>query len=450
MLSAYIIIAFFIAWVWIDYYRLIDIYEKEQLKYILFTFFFGGLSAFLVLNLQEYLFIYFHFELTGNWLNDFLYSTFKIGLVEEIAKAIPFVIVLFLFEKQLNEPIDYIAFICFSALGFAAVENVIYFYNHGSSIISGRAILSTVGHMFNSAILGYGFILVRFRDKRPAWLILLVFLLLASLAHGFYNFWLLYEETKSFGWIITVLYFLFTLSIFSTMLNNSLNISSFFTYKYVVKSNKVASRLLLYYLLIFIFQGIVLTIETDFYNSMGHLTAGLFVTGFIVVITSVRLTRFKLIKDRWEKIKFELPFSVYHADLEGSIASSSLRFNIKGEGFCDAHISIFYHEHIYLNPLSASSSYLRAQRLAYMEEKLFLDDDLTVYLIRLYLYTDIESYETMVIKAKKTGTTEINDKYQILGLYQINNIELIKNPEQLSINDLTFIEWVYLVPMEEK
>src|SRR5690606_36837152 len=125
MLAAYILIAFFIAWVWIDYYRLIDIYEKEHLKYILFTFFFGGLSAFLVLNLEQYFFGYFNFELSGNWFNDFMYSTFRIGLVEEVAKAIPFVITLFLFGKQLNEPIDFIAFICISALGFAAVENIL-------------------------------------------------------------------------------------------------------------------------------------------------------------------------------------------------------------------------------------------------------------------------------------------------------------------------------------
>lgn len=261
---------------------------------------------------------------------------------------------------------------------------------------------------------------------------------------------MLYEETKSFGWVLTILYFLITLSIFSTMLNNSLNISSFFTYKHVVKSNQVATRLLLYYLLIFVFQTIVLTVESDFYHAIGHLTFGLFVTGFVVIVTTVRLSRFKLIKDRWERVKFELPFSIHSSDFNGETMSSSLWFQIKGEGFCDAHISIYYHEHFYLNPVSQRNSTIREQRLAYMEDKLFLEDDYTVFLIRLYMYADIESYETLIMKVKKSGTTEINDKFPIVGLYQIDNKELLNNLEQLNVKDLSFIEWVYIVPMEEE
>ena len=41
MIAFYIIIAVFIAWIWVDYYRLIDIYENEKLNYFILTFVLG-------------------------------------------------------------------------------------------------------------------------------------------------------------------------------------------------------------------------------------------------------------------------------------------------------------------------------------------------------------------------------------------------------------------------
>ena len=34
MIILYSIIAIYIAWIWVDYFRLIDIFEKEDLKYL--------------------------------------------------------------------------------------------------------------------------------------------------------------------------------------------------------------------------------------------------------------------------------------------------------------------------------------------------------------------------------------------------------------------------------
>lgn len=155
MIALYILIAVFIAWIWVDYYRLIDVYEKDSLKYFLITFCLGCASVFIVFGLDRFVLDHSGFDLNGHFVNDFLYSVFRIGAVEEFAKLVPFLIMYSLFKKRFNEPIDYLAFICTSALGFSAVENVLYFNNYGPYIINSRAILSTVGHMFDTALIAY-------------------------------------------------------------------------------------------------------------------------------------------------------------------------------------------------------------------------------------------------------------------------------------------------------
>ncbi len=294
MLIFYILIAIFIAWIWVDYFLLIDIYEKDNLGYLILMFLLGASSVLIVFGLEKYFLKHFNFELTNSFINDFIYSVLKIGLVEEISKLIPFLIFYKLFKKQFNEPIDYIIFISVSALGFSAVENIIYFNRNGAGIINGRAILSTVGHMFDTALIGYGIVLYKFKQK-PL-IILIIFLFLAAFSHGFYDFWLLYESTKKGGIFITILYFLITIEIFSTILNNSLNNSSFFNYKIVIDSNRVYKKLLIYYGLVYLLQTIVLSFSEGLEYALKVLHGSIYFTGFIIIITSKRLSRFKLMK----------------------------------------------------------------------------------------------------------------------------------------------------------
>ena len=163
MIFIYCLTALLIAWVWIDYFRIIDIFEKDKLIYFIISFLLGGSSVLIVFGLNELFLDEVPLYLNGQFLNDLLYSVLKIGAVEEFAKLVPFLVTLPLFRKQINEPIDYLALICASALGFSAVENVLYFNLAGPEIISARAILSSIGHMFDSSLIAYGIILVKYR-----------------------------------------------------------------------------------------------------------------------------------------------------------------------------------------------------------------------------------------------------------------------------------------------
>ncbi|MEO9257749.1 MAG: PrsW family glutamic-type intramembrane protease, partial [Crocinitomicaceae bacterium] len=422
MTIIYIFTAIFIAWIWVDYYRLIDVFQTEKLKYFILTFLLGSASVFIVFWINRFLLDGYQFALNGDSSNDFAYAVFKIGLVEEFAKTVPFLIVLVVFKKQFNEPIDYLAFICVSALGFSAAENVLYFHNYGPYIINGRAILSSVGHMFDTSLIAYGIIRYKYyyKGSTKGILNIVLFVFLAALSHGFYDFWLISGDLGLFGSLLTILYFLICISFFAVIINNALNNSSIFTYKKVVNSDKVVMRLLKYYGIVFLIQLIILSyLENALYAFVDLLSSLLFV-GFIVGVTCIRLSRFKLIKGRWEPINIELPFSMKAGDLSGG--TSIFKISVKGETFNEAFICSYFEEFFMLNPLSQRATYIGNPCLSFIEKKIFLRNDESFYVAKLYHDSELGSHDIVLLKPKTRGVTMVDGKYPIVAILEINNL----------------------------
>lgn len=441
MIIPFTLTAVFIAWIWVDYYRLIDIYEKESLKYFIITFLLGCLSVLFVLGVDSYLIKDYLFTLNGNFLNDFLYCVINIGMIEELAKLIPFLIVYKLFRNQINEPIDYLVFISISALGFSAVENILYFYKYGPEIINSRAILCSVSHMFSSSLVAYGIIKYKYHPNKKNILSIPIFFALASISHGFYDFWLISEGTTGW-WMVTIFYFMITISIFASILNNSLNNSSFFTYKKVINSTKVSLRLISYYGLVFLIQFAFLVYKENFMYAFSDLTASIFTTGFVIIITCERLSRFKLIQHRWNKVNIELPFSFGAGDPFG-MTSSVFRIQIKGDPYSESQISEYYEEFFHLTPLTKRKTYIGNTRIAYIEKKLFLKNDESFYLTKLFYSNDDDKHELLLIKPKRKGETMVNDKYPIVAVLKIDHLDDYTDVN-LTIKDFKFQEWAFI------
>jgi RsiW-degrading membrane proteinase PrsW (M82 family) len=428
MIALFSVIAIFIAWIWVDYFRLIDVYEKEKLIYFIITFVLGGSSVMVVLTLHELLVVPTGAVLTGNFLNDFLYSTLAIGAIEETAKLIPFLFALLLYKKEINEPLDYLVFICISALGFSAVENVLYFKTHGAELINGRAILSTVGHMFDTALIAYGIILYKYHPKKYSWWIMVLFFAFAALSHGFYDVWLLYEGTRNWGFLITIVYFLFTISWFAVILNNALNNSPFFTYKKIINSGLVVKRMLLYYVAVFGIALFTVSYYSGIQSALVNFMMSIATTAFVVIVTCFRMSRFELIKGRWERLQLQLPFA-----LESATTGKGFTFKIRGDSYNEASINRFFHEYFYLQPLSENDSYLGKTKLAYIEKKLFLKGTTTYYLARVYLSNNLNSeYEYVMLKPKTQGTMFKRDFIPIVGV-----MKRVMGPK----GKYSFVEW---------
>ena len=441
MIFIYALIAILIAWIWVDYYRLIDVFEPEKLRYLILTFLFGCASVLLVFALNDWFFDHFRFELNGQFLNDFLYSTFKIGATEELAKTLAFLLALLLFRKQFREPIDYLAYICTAALGFSAVENILYFEKMGADIITGRAILSTVGHMFDTALIAYGIILYKFHPRNYSVWIIPLFFLLASLAHGLYDFWIMYSGFGYLGTPLLFIYFGFTLSFFVTILNNAINNSQLFDYKSVIDPKRVSSRLLVYYIIVFAAQFLLVGFRDGFINAIFSFNASLFTAGFVVYVTSVRMSRFILIHDHWHPLKFELPIEFISFS---GIFGTTIR--IKGESHNDAIITRHYQEKVTLTPLSKRKSYLGQKIEAYIAEKIFMKNEHPYF--HMILEDEDSSQATHVIIPKTYGKT-MHGKYPIVALARAREATEYENFEQDG-SEFKFLEWVYIKPIKSQ
>tara|TARA_B100001115_G_scaffold181984_1_gene177338 strand:- start:202 stop:1566 length:1365 start_codon:yes stop_codon:yes gene_type:complete len=438
------IIALFIAFIWIRYFRDIDIFEREKWGPMVLSFFLGACSVALVFWISPLLGKALGLRLSGNWLDDFLFIFIKVAGLEELAKVLAFGLSFLLMRKQFNEPLDYLIYCSLSALGFSAFENILYFNSAGASIIVARGILSTVGHMFNTALFAYGIILFRFRYQKSRPALIILFFILAALAHTFYNFPLMHQGMRLYGYLLTLVYFLSTISIYAAILNNALNQSPFFSYQKVIDSTTVSSRLLTSYILLFFIQlGLMYWEDRDLGYSLMRFKEDMITTGFVVLVSSVRLSRFLLIKGRWHPLRLELPFSFGQTGSGNSILSH--RFRIKGDAYNAVYLHRYWHQWVRVKPVPGQEEMLLENARAYIESKHFIQGDLAVYKALLEQEGISQYYG---IAPKLRGSQFIGEeKYPIAALFEWP--ESFDDPTVLAktkAKKLKLLGWVALIP----
>lgn len=114
------------------------------------------------------------------------YSILAIGGTEEIAKMLPFLIVVLRF-KAFDEPVDGIVYAAFIALGFASAENIQYLqYVTGLEMIA-RGFASPLVHIMFASIWAHHIGLAFLQQQKLA-IVIFKYLGLAALAHGSYDF----------------------------------------------------------------------------------------------------------------------------------------------------------------------------------------------------------------------------------------------------------------------
>lgn len=131
-----------------------DRHNKEPAKLLAKVFLFGLLVSIPVLIIQVILNTFTAFSgLIGIVFQSFIVA----GLTEEYLKR--FVVLKFAFRNPaFDEKLDGIIYCAFAALGFAAIENVLYlisYYPTDPSIAFTRAIFSVPAHMLFGITMGY-------------------------------------------------------------------------------------------------------------------------------------------------------------------------------------------------------------------------------------------------------------------------------------------------------
>lgn len=215
--------AFIITLAYFIFLYQVDVFRKEPILGLVTVFLLGCLSPGLVFYISDVLSDYTSIE-----NNVFLKFVIQVGLVEELVKLIPFLLVL-KFTKLIQEPYDFILYISLSALGFAFTENLIYFDINRIGLIQSRALTAVVVHMFCSSCVVYPIVYLNFKkEKKGTILPMLLGLIIASLAHGLYDIFAVKNLTPFF-----VLFFLYLIFNWGIMINNTLNNSPYFDLKKV-------------------------------------------------------------------------------------------------------------------------------------------------------------------------------------------------------------------------
>jgi len=144
---------------WAAYHLHVDRHLPEPPGHLLLAFalgvgsFFIGMAGYRllgVLGLRFDAFVLAETSLPGL----LLFSVLGIGVIEEVAKLVPFLLVVLRF-RELNEPIDGIIYASFIALGFAAVENFQYLQFMPPGAAYARGFAGPVVHMVFVSIWGY-------------------------------------------------------------------------------------------------------------------------------------------------------------------------------------------------------------------------------------------------------------------------------------------------------
>ena len=176
---------------WVGYHLYVDRHLPEPASHLLLAFILGVGSFYLgkfmyraldLVNLR-----YDAYALAESSLVGLLaYSVLAIGIIEELAKMIPFLLVILRF-KEFNEPIDGIIYGSFIALGFAAVENIYYLQFLTGIEAYARGFAGPVVHIVFASIWSY-YIGRAYILEKSMLSPILASLAATAVLHGIYDF----------------------------------------------------------------------------------------------------------------------------------------------------------------------------------------------------------------------------------------------------------------------
>ena len=222
-----LIAAILICLTWLVYLRRLDVFEPERWGALLIMLLLGVVFSVLCGPLYDIIEHYLDFRLNGDLANDLIFCIFGIGLIEETVKILPFLLFL-RFSNDINESVDYPIYASVAALGFASVENLLYFNDAGLPQIAQRALSTVLLHLAWTAIAVYGIIYAKYKEKARTAPYFMATFLFAVILHGVYDFWLV--GTGIPIWVAWPFYYLvlfYCVSIYANILNNALNQSEF-------------------------------------------------------------------------------------------------------------------------------------------------------------------------------------------------------------------------------
>ena len=176
---------------WAGYHLYVDRHLPEPLSHLLLAFILGVGSFYLGKSMYGALdFVDLRYDAyalaESSLVGLFAYSVLAIGVIEELAKMIPFLLIILRF-KEFNEPIDGIIYGSFIALGFAAVENIYYLQFLTGIEAYARGFAGPIVHIIFASIWSY-YIGKAYLFEKSLVSTILASLAFTAILHGIYDF----------------------------------------------------------------------------------------------------------------------------------------------------------------------------------------------------------------------------------------------------------------------
>ncbi len=193
MKSLLYLLGFLPSIIWLLFYLKKDKHPEPNAM-VLKIFFYGMFSAVFAIFFEKGFQAGYNLLTASSMVNSSIIAIFLGGaLIEEFLKY--FVVKIGVFRnRELDEPPDIVLYMIISALGFAALENVLVLTNYHPILTTAKAlevmtirfVSATFLHALCSAVLGY-FIALSFYNIKKRTRYFLTGLGLATLLHGLYN-----------------------------------------------------------------------------------------------------------------------------------------------------------------------------------------------------------------------------------------------------------------------
>lgn len=165
-----------------------DKFEKEPILFLFKNFLLGAFASILITFILSIVAsVVFTVTDYESVFQQFIKAFVVVALVEEFSK---YIIVKYYAQtnKEFNEPFDGIVYAVMVSMGFAALENVLYVLQHGVETGITRAFTAVPAHATFAILMGYFMGKAKFSKNRR--ILNLLGLLVATLFHGAYDFFL--------------------------------------------------------------------------------------------------------------------------------------------------------------------------------------------------------------------------------------------------------------------
>lgn len=365
--------ALLIAFGWLAFLRKVSIFQSIPWSKILLAFAIGCTTV-----AFPFVKSWWEFYVFLPDSESFLFYFLEVGIIEEACKISGFLLFFFLFRSRFDEEANALVFGGAVGLGFASVENFLYFQYYGTDLVFVRGLLSAFFHVLDTSLIAAAFCLGLRHSTAKGVLWGGGAYALISLMHGAFDYFLGIE----LGFLLTLGVFFLVVETWANLLNNLLNRSPRLDPRIAIDRNSLQRFLILIFFVAALIQFTAITLESGGNGWFGFLFALLIFQVPLATIVLNRITRFIIVPGVWKRIVRGLPFALRFGSgksQEWNARNMFFNMEIKGIEFDEYPFTRRVGMPVKLRPIRMNGSRIGKEIQAVMLEKRFEGEELFYY-----------------------------------------------------------------------